>query len=281
MDEYGIMVRRIAALRLVGLFLSSLSLVGGPIAVGEDAIAVDGKGRRDKYMVDAACREAVGIKIVEGSVFDKAQAGIGIGVFQYARMREDAIDLIPLVHIEITREHGWCPHGHLAYAADDEFGPLATRHHTHMVHVDIEEEELLSRALIEEFAPGADSHASSVPSQSRSGGSGGEPEMPLVEQGQRASVVEYGGVLSCLLTVITPYTDIVVVVEAVLHVLKLPVEHLLCAEDIGMLKVDQVADHLATLRPDIAGYGVFVVAVADIVRAYVELLGRNPGRQHQ
>ena len=104
--------------------------------------------------------------------------------------------------------------------------------------------------------------------------------MPLVEQGQRASVVEYGGVLSCLLTVITPYTDIVVVVEAVLHVLQLPVEHLLCAENVGMLKVDQVADHLATLRPDIAGYGVFVVAVADIVRAYVELLGRNPGRQH-
>lgn len=105
--------------------------------------------------------------------------------------------------------------------------------------------------------------------------------MTIVEQSERARVVEYGRILPRLLAVVASHTDIIILVEMALHVLQLGMKHLLRTKNVGMLKVDQVANHLAALRPHVSGNGVAAVLVAHIVSAHIQLLTEGPGRQQQ
>ena len=53
---------------------------GSPIGVGEDAVAVDGEGGGDEYVVDAAGSLAAGLVGIEGVILRKAHSGMSIGV---------------------------------------------------------------------------------------------------------------------------------------------------------------------------------------------------------
>ena len=72
MYEYGIVVGGETA---VGLVAS-----GSPIGVGEDAVAVDGEGGGDEYVVDAAGSLTAGLVGIESAILRKAHSGMSIGV---------------------------------------------------------------------------------------------------------------------------------------------------------------------------------------------------------
>lgn len=55
-----------------------------PVAVGEDGIAVDLRGGRDKNVVDALGGEGSVVEGVVGAVFGEAMGGVGIAVLEDA-----------------------------------------------------------------------------------------------------------------------------------------------------------------------------------------------------
>ena len=79
--------------------------------------------------------------------------------------------------------------------------------------------------------------------------------------------------LSSTLAIVTADTDGFIVIKSVSKVLKLAIKHLLRAKDIRRHEVHLVANHLATLAPDIALKAVVGVLITDVVGAHHQLLG--------
>ena len=86
-------------------------------------------------------------------------------------------------------------------------------------------------------------------------------------------LVEYGGILTPTLAVITTYTYIVVAVERSEHVLQLRIQNLLCAEDVGLFEVDDAANARTTLLPVVSVFSIRLVLIAYIVRTDKKILG--------
>lgn len=276
------MVRRQAALvSTEGNFLRcirSLDLLLGissryPIAIGQHAIGIDLDLGRDKHMVNAALGEQIRVKGVERTVLGKTQACHIIGVLQQSRMREDGINLIRLIHIEITRDDDWCALSDLADFPYNEFSGLTAGYHAHVIHVQVKEIEGLvaCRRLPREPSPSADADTGSVPTESRAVGRLAQPKVTVVQQAQAVILVEDSGILTASLTIITPDTDIVIAIQTIEHIDQLAMEDLLCAKDVGRHEIDLVADYLTTLVPDIPIDAVTIVFISDVIGAHKHL----------
>ena len=152
-----------------------------------------------------------------------------------------------------------------------------------MVHVEVEEIELQLRFPVLELAPGANAGTCGIPSFPGLLGSLRQPEVAMLHQLHLVLVVEDGLVLSFVNAVLAPYADVSVVGQQALHVIQLWFQHLLSAEDVGMLEVQLGTDDGASLLPSVAGFGVAVVLIAYVVRAHVERLGacRDDGSEKE
>lgn len=106
-----------------------------------------------------------------------------------------------------------------------------------------------------------------------------EPEMAFVQQPETLLFIEYGGIFAFGLAVIAPHADIGIAGKLRQHIVQLPVEHLLAAENIEPLEFDQPAYPGAAAFPAVAAFGVALIGVTDIVGGHGQLL-RN-GREHQ
>ena len=247
-------------------------LLVGPVGVGQHTVALDGELRRHEDVVDAAGGLPLLVVGVERTILGKAQPGGGVAVEEPSRLREDAVYLVVLVDVEVARQHhgGICT---LTDALHHQFGGLPSCHHTHMVHVQVVEVEPQSRRDVLELSPGADTDAGGIPAKTGLVGCRREPEMAVVHEPQFLFVVEDGSILALLLAVVTPHADVVVVVEPLEHVAQLRLQHLLRAENVGVLEVQLVAHHLTTLLPAVAVFLVIVVLIPDVVGTHIERLG--------
>ena len=115
-------------------------------------------------MVDTTGGLEFRIPTVEGTVLGKAHLRLLIAIYQQARLGEDAVDLVGLIDIEIACEHHGLPFGNLADALHHQLGALATSDGAHVVHVQIEEEELQAAVLQFKTTPRTDAHAGGIPS---------------------------------------------------------------------------------------------------------------------
>ena len=188
-------------------------------------------------------------------------------------MGKDGINLIRLIHIEIARDDDWCALSDLVDFSDNEFSGLTTGYHAHVIHVQVKEVEGLvaCRRLPREPSPSADADTGSVPTESGAVGRLAQPEVTVVQQAQAVILVEDSGILTASLTIITPYTDIVIAIQTIEHIDQLAMEDLLCAKDVGRHEIHLVADHLATLVPDIPIDAVTIVFISDVIGAHKHL----------
>lgn len=106
-----------------------------------------------------------------------------------------------------------------------------------------------------------------------------EPEMAFVQQPETLLFIEYGGIFAFGLAVIAPHADIGIAGKLRQHIVQLPVEHLLAAENIEPLEFDQPAYPGAAAFPAVARVRRRLIGVTDIVGGHGQLL-RN-GREHQ
>ena len=209
-------------------------------------------------MVDAGGGVVAGAEAVEGAVLGEAEACGFVAVLEESGAGEDGEDLVVLIYVEVAGEHGEAlALGHLLYALADELGGLAACDLTDVIHVEVEEEELLVGAEVEESSPGADAYAGGIPSECGAVGGFVEPEVAAVEQAHAVLLVEDGAVLAVLLAVVACHADVAVAVEVLKHVEELPLKYFLGAEDIGAFPVEHVAHD----------------AAADVVGAHGEFLG--------
>ena len=270
--EDGVVVRGVAADVLAVWVLR-------PVAVGADGIGVDMCGGADEDVVDALVGDARLLEIIPGAVLGKAQAGGFVAVLEQAGLGEDGVDLVVLVDVEVTGEDGQSlAFGHLLDALAYELGGLAAGHAAHVVHVEVEEDELLLGAEVEETSPGADADAGGIPSQGGAVWGLVEPEIPAVEQAHAFLFIKDCRIFAVLFAVVAPDADVVVAVEVLQHVANLTVEDFLSTEDFGLFPVEQVAEDLAAARPYFAADAVAVVPVADVVGPDGEFLGRGGER---
>lgn len=99
-----------------------------------------------------------------------------------------------------------------------------------------------------------------------------EPEMAFVQQPETLLFIEYGGIFAFGLAVVAPHADIGIVGKLRQHIVQLPVEHLLAAENIEPLEFDQPAYPGAAAFPTVASFGVAFIGVTDIVGGYGQFL---------
>ena len=87
----------------------------------------------------------------------------------------------------------------------------------------------------------------------------------MVYQLELVRFVKDGFMLAPLLPIVAPHADVVITVEGLLHVLKLPVKHFLRAEEIRSHEVELVTDDLAALGPHLAVEAVVGIFVTDVI----------------
>lgn len=125
---------------------------------------------RDEDVVDAGIAAAVLHKVVPRTGGCHALSGMGIAVAQDARTGEYPVNLVRLVNVEVARQNRRLRLGELPDTLQDEPCTLPPCHSAHVVHVGIEEIELLSRRLVLELPPRQiRMQAASHPSEGRSG----------------------------------------------------------------------------------------------------------------
>ena len=238
-------------------------------------------------MVDAACSEIIRLERVERAVFRKANTGGIVGVFQETGVREDSIDFIVLVYIEVTSDEHRRALGYLAHTLHHQFGRLTTCHHTHMIHVEVEEIEdlrvflspiekaatLLFLLFHGKLAPSADADTDGIPAKTWLVGRLAQPEITVVEQLEFVRLIKNGLVFAAAYAVVATDADVVVAVETFLEITKLGIKHLLRAEDVGRHEVQLVTDDLAAFGPHLALDAVVGVLITDVVGADEHLLG--------
>ena len=157
-----------------------------------------------------------------------------------------------------------------------------------MVHVEVEEEELLARSLVAEMSPRADAWAYGIPSQARLVRMFREPEVAVVNQAEQVGAVEDGRMLAGFKAVVAPDADIVVAGQGCLQLVELPFQSLLRAEDLEAVGQDEPCHHRIALPPSVALQRVLMVGIADVVRCHhhvgsllLGLCGRRGQCHHQ
>ena len=75
-----------------------------PIGVIQNTIAHHLHLLGYEYVVNTTVGITIRIEVIECATRSEAVLSIGVGVLQQIRLREDGINLIALVNIEITRE---------------------------------------------------------------------------------------------------------------------------------------------------------------------------------
>ena len=190
-------------------------------------------------MVDAALCEVFCFEGVEGAVFRETYAGGIVRVFQQSRLGENGVNLIVLVHIEISGEDDRKTIGHFLDALHHQFGRLAPGHYAHMIHVEIEVVKGLWSLYIvavglfiglvvlacfhRKLAPSADANTGRIPAQ------GGlvrrlvEPKVAMIEELELVFFVEDGLVFATMFAIVASYADVIISVQGFLHVKKLAV----------------------------------------------------------
>ena len=136
----------------------------------------------------------------------------------------------------------------------------------------IEEPELALGLFILEVSPATYATTRCIPAVRDLFWCLGEPECAAVEQLKTVTTVEYWNVLTLLLAIIARNPDIIVFRQALEHILKLIVAHLLRTEDVKSGKCHKVTHNLAALCPAVAILVVNLRVHTDIKGAYVERL---------
>ena len=103
----------------------------------------------------------------------------------------------------------------------------------------------------------------------------GEPEIAMIEHLELLRTVEDGGILTTLLAIVTPDTDVIIARHHALQVLQLMVFTLLRTKNIKAMELYQLGDVGATLSPAIAIDGVTLVRIANVIRTDDHMLRRT------
>ena len=232
-------------------------------------------------MVDTAVGFQRGVEIVERPVRGIASGRGFIRIGQYPRGGEGRIDGVVLVDVEIAREDHELPGAaHFADLRDDQFGALLARPDTDVIHMQVEEPEPAPGLPVQEMPPCANAGQRGVPPLVGTVGNFREPEMAFVQQPETLLFIEYGGIFAFGLAVVAPHADIGIVGKLRQHIVQLPVEHLLAAENIEPLEFDQPAYPGAAAFPAVASFGVAFIGVTDIVGGYGQFLRNGREQQH-
>ena len=231
------------------------------VLVGDSPIVIHPDIGRHPDVVDRLIREVTQIKVVKC-------AGGAIGLCLADRPRvaeqpclaEDPYRLLIGTGIEVTGEdHRLSPIKQGTDTAQQEVRGLTSRLLTDMVVVDIEEIQRLAAEPITEVSPATYAEAlRGIPAVRRHLGCLRQPEVTLIQQVEAVGPVKDGRVLTGLLTIITPYPDVVIVIKGI-NIPQLLQVALLGAEEVKAVVTDQVGDHLATVCP-----AIITIVVIDV-----------------
>ena len=225
--------------------------------------------------------QALGVKAVEGAHVDVAELGNAPCVRQQAALIYELEAVIVLVDIEVAGEH--CGQVVLvgAYALHDHLGALGARRHADVVHVQVVVDEPELGMLQAEHAPGTYPDAGRIPSFARAVRRRRKPEVAALDEVEFVSVVEYGGVLTALLAVITPHADVLIARELRLEVLELMVKAFLRAEDVKAVEANELRHIRVALLPAVARFVIALIVHADVIGGKGESLCPEAQRGQQ
>lgn len=96
--------------------------------------------------------------------------------------------------------------------------------------------------------------------------------MAFVQQPETLLFIKYGRIFAFGLAVVAAHTDIGIIRQLRQHVVQLPIEHFLAAENIETVEFDQPADPEAAAFPSVTTPGVALIGIADVVGSYGQLL---------
>ena len=185
-----------------GIFQSALgAVVVAPVVEGQHAVA-QYIYLRCKYMVDAAVGVVCHLKAVECAGWRELYMCRLKGICEHSTLGEGLVGRAVLRNIEVAGKDYACALAtHLLDARDDELCTLYASNFALVVHMGIEEPELLLGLLIFEISPAAHAAAYCIPTERHLLRGLREPEGTAVEQLETVAAVEYRAVLTlCLAT---------------------------------------------------------------------------------
>ena len=223
------------------------------VLVGDSPIVIHPNIGRHPDVVDRFIREVAQTKVVES-----AGGTIGLCLADRSRVAEqrclpeDPYRLFIGTSIEVTGEdHRLSPREQGTDTAQQEVRGLPSRLLTDMVVVDIEEIQRLAADPITEVSPATYTEAlRGIPAVRRHLRCLRQPEVTLIQQVEAVGPIEDSRVLTGLLAIITPYPDVVIVIEGI-DIPQLLQVALLGAEEVKAVVGYQVGDHLAAVGPAI------------------------------
>ena len=222
-------------------------------------------------MVYPAGSKAVGIETVEGAVGGEPVGSGLVGIRQHLRLREGAVNLIGLVHVEVAgHKHVLGRLAHRLDTADDEFCALGAGDHPDMVHMEVEEPDPLAGILVLQIRPGADADAGGIPAQARLLRGFRQPEPALVQQAEPVPAPEHRFEFPGFLPIVTAHPHTVVIRQCIKHVMQLVHKDFLTSEDVRALIPQHRAHVRKTVFPTIAATGVSFVFITDIVASHFQ-----------
>ena len=241
--------------------------------------------------VDTTSGVATRIEAVECSGWSKTILRCLVGILQQSALGKHLVAIAGLCNIEVADNDYSLALAVLLNPIQNQLSTLNLSNLSTVVEVCRDEVEASLIALALQVCPSADTTAHAVPTLRYLIRSLRQPESTAIEQLKLLLAIEYRAILTLCCTVITSYSYIVIVRQHLHHIQKLLVLHLLRAEDIESLKVDQSANILLTIIPTVKLSIVALLwscltrtqraAGTNIERAYIKLLSHCSEGEHR
>ena len=154
---------------------------------------------------------------------------------------------------------------HFFYSVQHQTATFYLRLFPFVVRMKSEKPKAFMAFSIHESAPGANADVCCVPSFHRLCGIFRQPKVTGIKQFESFSLIEYGGILTFLLSVITSDTNVIIIGKSSQHVCQLVVKYFLSSEDVEIVKMNEICNNRVSLLPSVSLGFILRICVPQII----------------